>query len=180
MLVLLSSVDMTWAKGKRKKTRKTQRTETVYEEIENFDFLYTDDYDGTATFATSNSIMDQATALIGARYRSGSKGPYAFDCSGFTSYVFGQHDINIGCSSRDQYARNIPIKRWEMQRGDLVFFTSPRSGRGVGHVGIVMDYDPIHNTFTFIHASTNEGVKISSSTEGYYNRRYVGARRVAK
>ena len=50
MLVLLSSVDMTWAKGKRKKTRKTQRTETVYEEIENFDFLYTDDYDGTATF----------------------------------------------------------------------------------------------------------------------------------
>ena len=165
MLVLLSSVDMTWAKGKRKKTRKTQRTETVYEEIENFDFLYTDDYDGTATFATSNSIMDQATALIG---------------SGFTSYVFGQHDINIGSSSRDQYARNIPIKRWEMQRGDLVFFTSPRSGRGVGHVGIVMDYDPINNTFTFIHASTNEGVKISSSTEGYYNRRYVGARRVAK
>ena len=180
MLVLLSSVDMTWAKGKRKKTRKTQRTETVYEEIENFDFLYTDDYDGTATFATSNSIMDQATALIGTRYRSGSKGPYAFDCSGFTSYVFGQHDINIGSSLRDQYARNIPIKRWEMQRGDLVFFTSPRSGRGVGHVGIVMDYDPINNTFTFIHASTNEGVKISSSTEGYYNRRYVGARRVAK
>ena len=43
-----------------------------------------------------------------------------------------------------------------------------------------MDYDPINNTFTFIHASTNEGVKISSSTEGYYNRRYVGARRVAK
>ena len=151
------------------------------DEIDNYDFLYSEDgnvdnYD----VASMENLMDEAFSLIGTRYRSGSKGPYAFDCSGFTSYVFGQHDINIGSSSRDQYARNIPIKRWEMQRGDLVFFTSPRSGRGVGHVGIVMDYDPINNTFTFIHASTNEGVKISSSTEGYYNRRYVGARRVAK
>lgn len=180
MLVLLSSVDMTSAKGKKKKTRKVQRTEAVYEEIDNFDFLYSNDYDTNTSFATMDDIMDQATALIGSRYHSGSKGPYAFDCSGFTSYVFGQNDISIGSSSRDQYARNMPIKRYEMQRGDLVFFTSPRSGRSVGHVGIVMDFDPINNTFTFIHASTNEGVKISSSTEGYYERRFVGVRRVAK
>lgn len=185
LLVLLSSADFTWAKGKRKKTKKVNRTEMVeadcYEEIDNFDFLYAGN-DSTATsFALSNDIMNQATSLIGARYRSGSKGPNAFDCSGFTSYVFGKSDISIGNSSRDQYARNIPIKRWEMQRGDLVFFSSPGSGRSqVGHVGIVVDYDPISNSFTFIHASSKEGVTISSSTEAYYNRRFIGARRVAK
>jgi hypothetical protein len=47
-------------------------------------------------------------------------------------------------------------------------------------VGIVMDVDPINDTFTFIHASSKEGVKISQSTDGYYERRYIGVRRVAK
>ena len=126
-----------------------------------------------------NGLLDEAMSHIGARYRSGSKGPYTFDCSGFTSYVFRQLGVaNIGASSRDQYARNTPVSRSEMQRGDLVFFTSPRSGRNVGHVGIVVDVDPITKTFNFIHASTSEGVKISNSNDGFYARRFIGVRRV--
>ena len=178
MLILLSSVDITSARS-RKKAKKTVRTETYYEpEIENFDFLYANDYNPNVSFASVNDILTQAQSFIGTRYRSGSKGPNAFDCSGFTSYVYGQNNISIGCSSRDQYAKNIPVKREDLQRGDLVFFTSPRSSRGVGHVGIVIDVDSVNQTFTFIHASTKEGVKISKSTDGYYTRRYVGARRV--
>jgi hypothetical protein len=180
ILILISSVDVTSARSRKKKTRKTPRTEAYYEEIDNFDFLYTGEFNPNESFANVKDILDEATSHIGTRYRSGSKGPNAFDCSGFTSYVFGQNNISIGCSSRDQYARNIPISRDEMQPGDLVFFTSPGSGRGVGHVGIVMDVDPINDTFTFIHASSKEGVKISSSTDGYYERRYVGVRRVAQ
>ena len=72
----------------------------------------------------------------------------------------------------------MPITRNDLQRGDLVFFTSPRSGKGVGHVGIVVDVDPLTDTFSFIHASTNNGVTVSRSTDGYYSRRYIGARRV--
>ena len=126
-----------------------------------------------------NRLMDEAFSHIGARYRSGSKGPSAFDCSGFTSYVFKKFDgTNIGCSSREQYARNTPVSRDEMRPGDLVFFTSPRSGRGVGHVGIVVDVDPKTNTFDFIHASSYTGVVVSKSTESFYARRYVGVRRV--
>lgn len=171
---------MTMAKNrKKKKTKKVNRIEQ-YEEIDNFDFLYENDYNTNVSFATVDDILAQATSLIGARYRSGSKGPYTFDCSGFTSYVYGLNHVSIGSSSREQYARNIPISREEMQPGDLVFFTSPRSGRNVGHVGIIVDVDPINDTFTFIHASTKEGVKISNSTDGYYQRRYVGVRRIAK
>ena len=65
-----------------------------------------------------------------------------------------------------------------MRRGDLVFFTSPNSGRNVGHVGIVVDIDSVGDDFTFIHASTYRGVTVSRSTEGYYAKRFVGARRV--
>ena len=150
------------------------------EEIGNFDFLYTNggdnlNYDELMT----ENLIDEALSHIGARYVYGSKGPRTFDCSGFTSYVYRQqNNTYIGASSREQYAINQPIKRSEMQAGDLVFFTSPRSGRNVGHVGIVLDFDPITDTFTFIHASTKQGVKISKSTESYYQKRYVGVRRV--
>ncbi len=150
------------------------------EEIGNFDFLYNDrgelrNYDELMT----ENIIGEAVSHIGKRYVYGSKGPKTFDCSGFTSYVYKhQNNVWIGASSREQYAINTPIRRNEMQAGDLVFFTSPRSGKGVGHVGIVLSFDPATDTFVFIHASTKHGVKISKSTEGYYQRRYIGVRRV--
>jgi hypothetical protein len=147
-------------------------------EIGNFDFIYGTQDDLNEEFERTEMVMSEAFSHIGTRYRSGAKGPSAFDCSGFTSYVFKQQtNVFIGASSRDQYARNIPITRDELQSGDLVFFTSPRSGRGVGHVGIVVDVDPVTQTFTFIHASTSSGVKISNSTDSGYANRYVGARR---
>lgn len=124
-------------------------------------------------------LLTEAMKHLGARYAYGGKGPNVFDCSGFTSYVFRQHSkTEIGHSSREQYARTRRLKRSEMQPGDLVFFTSPRSRKGVGHVGIVVEYDTKTDTFTFIHASINHGVRITKSTDGYYGRRYVGAGRV--
>ncbi len=184
LLILFASGDI--ANGKvRKSAKRTAKTTTVIQEsekeIDNFDFLYegSDDLNVEYDNMAINGLLDEAMSHIGARYRSGSKGPYAFDCSGFTSYVFRQLGAgNIGASSRDQYARNMPVSRSEMQRGDLVFFTSPRSGRNVGHVGIVVDVDPITNTFNFIHASTSDGVKISNSNDGFYARRFIGVRRV--
>lgn len=172
------------ANGKVRKKRVVKQTPKIelqerVEEIDNYDFLYNEGGDVLNYDAlTINNIMDEAMSHLGARYRSGSKGPSAFDCSGFTSYVFGRSGMQIGSSSRDQYAKNMPVKRSEMQRGDLVFFTSPRSGRNVGHVGIVIDVDPLTQTFSFIHASTSKGVTITNSNDGFYARRFVGVRRV--
>jgi cell wall-associated NlpC family hydrolase len=187
LLLLFASGEMVNGKVRKASKKNTQKTTAVVEqerveEIDNFDFLYengNDDLNVGYESMTVNSLLDEAMSHIGARYRSGSKGPNAFDCSGFTSYVFRQVEgTNIGSSSRDQYARNIPVSRSEMQRGDLVFFTSPSSGRNVGHVGIVVDVDPINRTFNFIHASSSEGVKISNSNDGFYARRFIGVRRV--
>lgn len=186
-LLLFASGEMVNGKVRKASKKNTQKTTAVVEqerieEIDNFDFLYengNDDLNVGYELLTINNLLDEAMSHIGARYRSGSKGPKAFDCSGFTSYVFRQVEgTEIGCSSRDQYARNIPVSRSEMQRGDLVFFTSPSSGRNVGHVGIVVDVDPINRTFNFIHASSSEGVKISNSNDGFYARRFIGVRRV--
>lgn len=148
------------------------------DEIDNYDFLYGgSDADYNYDIAAIDNVLDEAFSHIGARYRSGHSGPGAFDCSGFTSYVYGKMNIQLNRSSRDQYNQGEPVTKTDLQSGDLVFFTSPRSGRGIGHVGIVVDVDHISGSFNFIHASI-KGVKVSSSNDAYYARRYVGARRV--
>jgi cell wall-associated NlpC family hydrolase len=188
LLLTLAIGDIANGKVRKSTKKKIQHTTIAaqqqqhYDEIDNYDFLYagaSDDLNLDYDVATVNCLLDEAVRHIGARYRSGSKGPNAFDCSGFTSYVYRQMGYtDIGASSRDQYARNIPVSRSEMQRGDLVFFTSPNSGRSVGHVGIVVDVDPVTHTFNFIHASSSSGVKISNSNDGFYARRFIGVRRV--
>lgn len=147
------------------------------EEIDNYDFLYSEGYDEDFEFESIDNVLDEAFSHMGARYRSGQAGPNAFDCSGFTSYVFKNMGIDLNRSSRAQFDQGDPVDKDKLQSGDLVFFTSPRSGRSIGHVGIVVDVDPISGSFNFIHAST-KGVKVSNSNERYYSRRYVGARRV--
>lgn len=123
-----------------------------------------------------NDLLSEARTHIGKPYRSGSKGPSAFDCSGFSSYVYRQFGYNISPASRQQYNEGESVDRSDLRKGDLVFFTSRNSGKNVGHVGIVVEADNAKGTFKFIHASI-KGVKISEF-EGYYTSRYVGARRI--
>jgi cell wall-associated NlpC family hydrolase len=126
----------------------------------------------------TDAILSQAMSLLGAKYRSGGADTRGFDCSGFTSYVYGQNGISIGRSSRDQFAQNTPINRKQIRPGDLVFFSGTRIGSDVGHVGIVTEVDKSADTFLFIHSSSRGGVVISRSTDAYYAQRYLGARRV--
>lgn len=123
-------------------------------------------------------LLKEARSHLGKRYRSGAKGPSAFDCSGFAGYVFRQFGVTLGASSRDQFGQGEKVERESLRPGDLVFFTGRNSrSRTVGHVGIVVTADNESGNFTFIHASTTGGIKIDGST-GYYSGRYMGARRV--
>lgn len=123
-----------------------------------------------------NDLLKEANKHIGKRYRAGAKGPSAFDCSGFSSYVYRQFGYTISPSSRSQFNEGVSVDRKELRKGDLVFFTSRRSGKNVGHVGIVVSADNATGDFKFIHAS-NTGVRISDYA-GYYLGRYLGARRI--
>ncbi len=179
-IVLLLIVAAPLLADKDKDNNKNKDEEDMYDEIDNYDFLYSgedtdfDDY----SFSLVGNVMDEAFSHIGDRYRSGQAGPYSFDCSGFTSYVFGQLGISLNRSSREQYNQGTSVDKKNLQTGDLVFFKSPGSGRSIGHVGIVVDVNPENGTFSFIHASSKKGITVDSSTEAYYARRYVGARRV--
>lgn len=130
--------------------------------------------------STTNRVLDdlltEARKHIGKPYRHGAKGPKAFDCSGFSSYVYSQFGYKLSPASRAQATQGVEVAKGDLRKGDLVFFTSRNSGSAVGHVGIVVSADNATGKFTFIHASI-KGVKISEN-EGYYKNRYLGARRI--
>lgn len=122
-------------------------------------------------------LLKEARTHMGKRYRSGSKGPNAFDCSGFSSYVFRQFGYELSPSSKTQFGQGEKVEKGDLRPGDLVFFTGRSTKRGVGHVGIVVKADNETGNFSFIHASSSQGITISTN-DAYYGRRYLGARRV--
>ena len=134
----------------------------------------------SANEATLDGLLDTAFKYIGVRYRSGMSGPNGFDCSGFTSFVYRQHGLQLTHSSRAQYNEGEHINDIaQLQKGDLVFFGGSRGGHSsIGHVGIVTEVNPAQRSFKFIHASTSSGIKVDSSLDPYYTARYVGACRV--
>ena len=126
---------------------------------------------------TGEDIIKDAMKYLGRPYSRGSAGPKAFDCSGFTSFVYKKSNISLGRSSRDQFTQGIHVDRKDLKVGDLVFFSSPGSGRGVGHVGIVSKVENNGN-FSFIHAARG-GIKVDNYAQtGYYKGHYIGARRI--
>ncbi len=75
-----------------------------------------------------------ALSLLGRPYRWGASGPGAFDCSGFTMYVYAQLGIGLPHSSAAQYSCGTRVSYDELAPGDLVFFA--RRGGRISHVGM--------------------------------------------
>ncbi len=134
----------------------------------------------TAANLKGEQIVATAMKYLGARYRSGHSGPSAFDCSGFTSFIYRNANLSITRSSRSQFAEGTPIHNIaDLRKGDLVFFSGSSRSRSVGHVGIVTEVAGDGKSFQFVHAART-GVQVDKSNSAYYSRRYLGARRIVQ
>jgi cell wall-associated NlpC family hydrolase len=125
---------------------------------------------------TSKKIIELAKKKLGKRYVWGAVGQKnTFDCSGLTSYVCKKNGISIPRRAIQQSKYGKPVKRSELQPGDLVFFDTSKNHKGyVNHVGIYI------GNGKFIHASSaKKKVIITSLNKPFYSQRFKGARRVA-
>jgi cell wall-associated NlpC family hydrolase len=75
-------------------------------------------------------VVSEASRHKGQPYRYGATGPDAFDCSGFTRYVFGQLGRSLPHNAAAQRDMAQPISQADARPGDLVFMDNN------GHVGI--------------------------------------------
>lgn len=120
-----------------------------------------------------SSIVNEALKYLGCSYVYGASGPKAFDCSGLTSYVFRQLGYTINRTASAQMSNGISVAYSDLQPGDLVFFRDYSCKKAASHVGIYI------GDGNFIHAETSgRSVKITSLSQTWYAKRYVGARRV--
>jgi cell wall-associated NlpC family hydrolase len=82
---------------------------------------------------TRSHVLHIAASKRGTPYRYGATGPSAFDCSGFTRWVFAKVGRRIPRTAASQSAFAHHVRASARRTGDLVFF---HSGRHVYHVGI--------------------------------------------
>ena len=122
-----------------------------------------------------DEILETAKNFLGTKYVWAANGPSAFDCSGFTKYVFKKNGITLPRYSGSQARMGEKIKFSELQKGDLVFFDTKKKFRHkVNHVGIYIGDNK------FIHASSaNKKVVITSfSKKKFYKNKFLYARRI--
>lgn len=127
---------------------------------------------GPIPLYSSSPVVNTARSQLGKSYVYGGASPDAgFDCSGFTCWVYSQYGVALPRRSFDQFNTGMEISRNEIRAGDLLFFNV--SQKGASHVGIYSGYG------TFIHCPhPGATVREESFGEAYWQRRYLGARRV--
>lgn len=124
----------------------------------------------------AEELVDFANDLLGTPYIYGGTTPEGFDCSGYIYYVFSAFNYEMERSSSTQSTQGTEIAVDSVVPGDLLFFTGTDPEiREVGHVGIVISAPD--QPVSFIHSSSNGGVKISE-LEGYYTTRLMFAKRM--
>ena len=116
-------------------------------------------------------MMETLVDWLGTRYLFGGTTERGIDCSAFTRMMCRENGIQIPRTAAAQWdAQGTEVERDELSFGDLVFFHT-RKAVYVSHVGIYLGND------MFCHASSRNGVTVSSLTSNYYSTHYIGARR---
>ena len=115
------------------------------------------------------AILELAKQQLGDPYVYGATGPNAFDCSGFTSYIYKNNGFSIARVCSGQMAQGIIVSREGLQVGDLIFF-GPSVGN-VNHVGIYAGDGQI------IHAGSR-GICYAELDGIWFAQNYLCARRI--
>lgn len=126
-----------------------------------------------ASGISKSEIMNEVLEWLGTRYKFGGSSNDGIDCSAFVRHLFLKSaQIMIPRTAREQYTIGADIKRKNLEFGDLVFFHT-RKRVYVSHVGIYLGDN------LFAHASSKYGVTVSSLESTYYNKRFIGAKRLS-
>ena len=130
-------------------------------------------YEGIKPSRKKELFLNQITNYLNTPYQYGGTNANGIDCSAFTQQVY-QNSLSVGIprTAREQYKINEIFREKELLKfGDLVYFDTSDE-HFPGHVGIYLQDD------LFAHASSSNGVIISSLNNYYYLSRFVGANRV--
>ena len=120
----------------------------------------------------NHKLYIEAAKWMGVPSRTGGKSKRGTDCSGLTCQINKKvYHTKLSRNTEGQKKESSKVANRNLREGDLVFFTSSRSGRKVAHVGIYL------KDGKFIHASTSQGVIVSRLDEPYYTKHWISGGR---
>jgi cell wall-associated NlpC family hydrolase len=115
-----------------------------------------------------------ALGLLGSPYKRGGTDPEkGVDCSGFVRHVYKQtEDVDLPHNAKAISKNGAVVAKEQLKPGDLVFFNTTR--KPYSHVGIYAGEGK------FVHAASSRSkqVMVSNMNDGYWSKRFDGARRV--
>ena len=115
-------------------------------------------------------VVQSAQQYLGVPYVWAGATPKGFDCSGFTSYILAERGKQLSRRSADQFDAAKKVRRKDVKKGDLVFFSN---GSGVSHVGIVVSEQG--ESLKMIHSSSSKGIIITEVVSSeYWSKRLHG------
>lgn len=127
----------------------------------------------------ANQLINTAKGLIGKATYSNtvykSTAPYKFSCATFLMYIFEKNGVDLATYNENYMMKQgTYVPRSQLQKGDLVFFKSKKTGTDPDHVGMYIGNNKI------IHmADSKQNIVISDlNSKPYYTENYVTARRV--
>lgn len=127
----------------------------------------------------ANQLITTAKSLIGKATYSNSvykpTAPYKFSCATFLMYVFEKNGVDLATYNENyMMQQGTYVPRSQLQKGDLLFFKSKKTGTDPDHVGMYIGNNKI------IHmADSKQNIVISDlNSKPYYKDNYVTARRV--
>lgn len=124
----------------------------------------------------ADKVVWTAVTYKGAPYKYAGTTKAGMDCSGLVYTSFKTRGVKLPRTSALMYNKGIPIRLKNVKRGDLVFFKTSRKRSRVNHVGLVTSAE--NGDIKFIHSTTSRGVIVTSLSERYWKKAFVGAKRV--
>lgn len=119
----------------------------------------------------TNRLLRVAHGMLEVPYRFGGTTLWGLDCSGFVQKTFSFLNLDLPRSAREQFREGTKVAKADLSPGDLVFFRT--YAKYPSHVGIYLGDN------RFVHASSREKkVTVDSLDKPYYEKRYIGAKRL--
>jgi len=120
-------------------------------------------------------LIQDAKYFRGGKYVWGGTTPEGFDCSGYVQYLYKKHNIDLPRTAWSQSQKGETVDITQLKKGDLLFFNTDKSrGIPISHVGIYIENGQ------FIHAASKQKGIIISPLAGFYQDRFVIAKRIEK